>query len=180
MQSESVKAKFESITENTIESSAEIVNKLTEILLSCAETSGLKQLHKRKGRVPDNPPPWFDKDCKKLKSEIRALAKRLKALPYNDVIREMLFLTKRKLHNRVPKGKTAYKNDILEKMHLSNKKEPKKFWHLLDKMNSRANRTHQSNISAENWINYFKSIFNSDHGDSLAQHFEQGGPPPRL
>ena len=49
LQSESVKAKFESITENTSESSAEIVNKLTEILLSCAETSGLKQMHKRKG-----------------------------------------------------------------------------------------------------------------------------------
>ena len=123
----------------------------------------------------DNP-PWFDKDCKKLKSEIRALAKRLKALPYNNVIRETLFLTKRKLHNRVRKGKTAYKNDILEKMHLSNKKELKKFWRLLDKMNDRANRTHQSNISAENWINYFKSIFNSDNGDSLPQHFEQGGP----
>ena len=95
LQSESVKAKFESITENTSESSAEIVNKLTEILLSCAETSGLKQMHKRKGRLPDNP-PWFDKDCKKLKSEIRVLAKRLKALPYNNVIRETLFLTKRK------------------------------------------------------------------------------------
>ena len=98
---------------------------------------------------------------------MRALAERLKALPYNNVIRETLFLTKRKLHNRVRQGKTAYKNDILEKMHLSNKKEPKKCWRLLDKMNGRTNRTHQSNISAENWINYFKSIFNSDNGDSL-------------
>ena len=168
LQSESVKAKFESITENTSESSAEIVNKLTEILLSCAETSGLKQMHKRKGGLPDNP-PWFDKDCKKLKSEIRALAKRLKALPCNNVIGETIFLTKRKLHNRVRKGKTAYKNDILEKMHLSNKKEPKKFWRLLDKMNGRANRTRQSHINAENWISYFKSIFNSDNGVSLPQ-----------
>ena len=100
MESESVKAKFESMTENTSESSAEIVNKLTEIFLSCAETSGLKQTHKRKGRLPDNPPPppppWFDKDCKKLKSEIRALAKRVTASPYNNDIREALFVTKRK------------------------------------------------------------------------------------
>ena len=137
LQSESVKAKFESITENTSESSAEIVNKLTEILLSCADTSGLKQTHKRKSRLPDNP-PWFDKDCKKLKSEVSDLAKRIKASPYNNGIRETLFVMKRKLHNRVRKSKTAYKNDILEKMHLSNKKEPKKFWRLLDKMNGRA------------------------------------------
>ena len=38
------------------------------------------------------------------------------------------------------------------------------------------NRKYQSNISAENWINYFKSIFNSDNGNPLPKHFEQGGP----
>ena len=62
-------------------------------------------------------------------------------------------------------------------MHLSNKKEPKKFWRLLDKMNGRANRKYQSNISAENWINYFKSIFNWDNGNPLLKHLEQRGPP---
>ena len=84
-------------------------------------------------------------------------------------------MTKRKFHNMVRKSKTAYKNDILEKMHLSNKKEPKKLRRLLDKMNGRANRKYQSNISAENWINYFKSIFNSVNGNPLPKHFEQGG-----
>ena len=51
--SEPVKAKFESVSENTRANSAEIVNKLTEILLSCAETSGLKSRRKRKGRLLD-------------------------------------------------------------------------------------------------------------------------------
>ena len=43
------------------------------------------------------PAPWFDKECRGLKDELKTLAKNLKRFPNEVAIREKMFLVKRKL-----------------------------------------------------------------------------------
>ena len=47
-------------------------------------------------------------------------------------------------------------------MHLSNKRDPKKFWKLLDKLSPRLERN--KNISGAKWVNYFKSLLHDPSG----------------
>ena len=57
----------------------------------------------------------------------------------------------------------SYKASLLDKMHQTNPKDSKTFWKLLGKMtpNTHTNNKSNGNINFDEWVNHYKSIFNS-------------------
>ena len=109
LQSESTRDAFDIIlnTENGT-STSNCVKLLTETILNCASECRRENIPKTKNNAR-----WFDKECSKVKNEIRKLAIIITHSPNNNRVREDLLLTKRTFKNQ---GRT-YKRTILEKMH---------------------------------------------------------------
>ena len=127
-------------------------------MLDVADSANIKKSAAKKHDL-QNDAPWFDINCKKIKQEIRLLGKKIKMEPKNTTLKFELAKQKRILKHLTKKKKLSYKHNILEKMKLS-KKDSKRFWKLLDKLDHKPNETiFKNNISQERWTAYFKSIF---------------------
>ena len=83
-----------------------------------------------------NDPPWFDSSCKELKDSIRDLGKKIRKNPRNDNLKATLAARKKEFKKLVQENKSKHKNDLMSKMQQS-RKDSKKFWNLLDKMNKK-------------------------------------------
>ena len=167
-----MKNKFESIFREKDKSPEDVVKTLTETILNCASQSGIStQKIKLKNT---NQPPWFTRECTKLKNKIRGLAKKLKSSPNDSVLRESLFATKKKFSNLIRKNKLEYKQSLIEKMHFSNKSDPKKFWKLLDKLAPQMDVN--TNINGTKWVNHFKSLLQNKNGTENIPISSEAGP----
>ena len=105
------------------------VNYVSEVLVEAADRIKAKFV---KGH-DNQDPPWFDSSCKEMKDSIRDLGKMIRKNPRNDNLKTTLSAKKKELKRCVPKNKTNYKNDLMSKMQQC-RKDSKKFWNLLDKM----------------------------------------------
>ena len=168
---------FESIINDaTEESPHNYISQVTEVLLNCAYKCGLKKSTTRKKIAYDL--PWFDQECRRMKNDIRILAKNIKRFPNENKIRIELFTKKRKFSHLVRKKKTSYKLSILKEMHLTSKKEIRKYWRLVDKISptfTKKNTITTENINVKDWITHFKSVFLSKN-NSLPKNIEKEGP----
>ena len=109
---------------------------------------------------------------------MNTLAKNLRKSPNDNEIRENIFLVKKTFQAAIKKMKTAYKLSIIEKMNLSSKQSPQKFWKLLDKIapNSKTKYINHNNISISKWVDHFKSILNSKRNVELPPDDNNIGP----
>ena len=74
----------------------------------------------------------------------------LKRKPY-DIIREELFILKKQLKNTTKRKKKSRNENC------------KTFWKLLDKLKPKENEDlFKNGIPGQQWVNHFKSIYNSD------------------
>ena len=161
LKSEHTRIFFEGLSENNEISAAILTSQLTEKILHCAEECGIKT-SKKKGKGKTASSPWYDKECSKLKNDLTFLAKCLKHSPNNQVIREQVYVAKRKYQSKCKTKKNAYKLSIMEELHLCGKGDPRKFWKLLNKLSpNHSNSLSSNNIKISQWTNHFKSILNS-------------------
>ena len=142
---------------NELESvdSAEFVSLFSEIMTDTLGEAGLKSRPSRRGNAGNNP-PWFDKECRKAKLEVRMLGNLIKRRPNCTKTREDLFRKKKGFKNLVNKKKREYKQNVINDMGLS-KNNSKKFWKLLEKLNpTKHDKDFTNKIPELSWINHFK------------------------
>ena len=132
------------------------VNYVSEVLVEAADKMKAKFVKEHDNQDP----PWFDSSCKELKDSIRDLGKMIRKNPRYDNLKKKLSVRKKELKRRVRENKTKYKNDLMSQMQQS-RKDSKKFWRLLDKMEKRSDDTvFKQGISNQRWTSHFKTIFN--------------------
>ena len=83
----------------TTEDNPDMIHKINNLLLNAAETSKIRKFRKRSMQDP----PWFDKECKELKTSITACGKTLRKTPHDAPTRERLYILKKKLKNLIKK-----------------------------------------------------------------------------
>ena len=112
---------------------------------------------------------WFDKECIKEKKKTSGLLKKLNrtnrktnANKYDKLKKE--YLESRTGYNKMIKDKRkAYKKETQEKL-LENRKDSKKFWDLIKKINYKNIKLPK--ISIVEWGTYFKNLLNPLKGHS--------------
>ena len=112
------------------------VNHVSEVLVEAADRMKAKFVKSHDNQDP----PWFDSSCQNMKDGIRDLGKMIRKNPRNDNLKATLSSRKKELKRLVRENKTKYKNDLMSKMQQS-RKDSKKFWDLLDKMEKRSDDT---------------------------------------
>ena len=104
--------------------------------------------------------PWYDKECLNIKLDIGRQAKLIKKDPHNNSTKETLYLLKKSYKNILRKKKKKYHLGIINQLNCT-KSNTKKFWKLLDKLgtNKKGENSDISGVSANKWLNHFKTIF---------------------
>ena len=149
------------------------VDHITNVLIDAAGKAKIKSVQKRELRDA----PWFDKFCKSLKEDIKLLGKKIKCNPKNQSFKTQLSTLKKRLKKLVKSNKIAYKNKLIEQMNYS-KKDSKKFWKILDKMEQKPDDVFfKRSISEQRWTAHFKTIFQSPNGKTpLPENTSERGP----
>ena len=139
------------------ENAIDMRTQLTNALLKIADSAGIKPMRTRK--LKNNKDPlWFDRQCRITKNNLRHQANLVKKDPHNTNQRIKLFEEKRKFKSLVKKKKMQYKEDTIKNMTL-NRKNGRKFWKLLDKLDlQKKNNDFLSSIPTEKWENHFNGI----------------------
>ena len=131
-----------------------MVHDIQNLLKQTANECNVKKTRKR-NKKPD--PPWFDRECKKLKDNIRKYGGMLRQQPDNTTTRVNLYVDKKKLRNMVRKNKYNHRKSIVDNMceNLS-KGEKKQYWQMLRKLEDSKDDT--TYMHEQRLINHFKDI----------------------
>ena len=173
LKSEEATTRFKTIQE--IDNANNMIAEINDALKTFAIKCKIK-ISKSRVIKPTNINPWYDKECLNIKLEIGRLAKQLKRDPFNKSIKESLYVVKRSYKNIVKRKKKNYQSEIMNQLN-STKKSSKFFWKLLDKLNSkRVGDTSKSGITANKWLNHFKSIFRNQKTFAYPNNPDTIGP----
>ena len=105
---------------------------IRDIIIEAADIGKIKKLKKH---TITNNKPWFDGDCKKIKSHIKLNGNLLKRNPKDYKLREQTFVLKKQLRNLIKRNKYTYKTSVVDKMCTSLSKGQKKvYWKYLNKL----------------------------------------------
>ena len=86
---------------------------IQDLLKQTADKCKIKKTRKRSQRTD---PPWFDKECKTLKDNIRRYGGKLRQQPDHTTTRVKLYEDKKKLRNMVRKNKYNHRKSIVDSM----------------------------------------------------------------
>ena len=157
------KNKLENLLNNEKPDPIEIVKTIKDTLMS---TANICNFRKNKVTNKNITPPWFDKQCEKMKNNIRECGNKLKKDPGDNELRSDLFKQKKNLQKSIKNKKFEYKNSIMNEMAISSNKDQKSFWALLKKLNN-AEVDNTKYVSHEKFYNHFKSTLNSNRAVNM-------------
>ena len=162
LHSDTIRGEFEKYqSEHAACFSQNIIESNTQTLIKCAESCGIKK-QKNHCKVK-NTQTWFDQECKKARKKLMKLAKLLKHAPENNVLRDDLFCTKRSLKSMIRRKKTEYKANIMDKIHLTKRKDIRQFWKLVGMLNTRGVQNDTSGyISVDKWVKHFNGLLHAE------------------
>ena len=130
-----------------------MVHDIQNLLKETANKCKVKKTRKRN----KSDPPWFDKECKTLKDNIRKYGGMLRQQPDNTTTRVKLYVEKKKLRNMVRKNKYNHRKSIVDSMceNLS-MGEKKQYWQMLRKLENSKDDT--AYMHEQRMIDHFKNI----------------------
>ena len=115
----------------------------------------------KKSKPKKRDQPWFDAECKEIKSEIIGCGKTLRSAPQATSVREKIYFLKKKLRNLLKKKKHSFQNAVIDDMcaDMSNG-EQKKYWKQLKKLE--ISKDNNKYIPDYTLINHFREILHDD------------------
>ncbi len=145
---------------------------LNTILYEAASKAGIRHSTGKHGsRNPKvEHKNWYDVNCHVLKRELSSIASKLRMNPYNKQLLAF-YQAKRKFYKKlVNKKKCSFKQGILNQMDSLEKKNPREFWALFDKLKSlnKHKQSPQSDISDSRWVEHFTKLLNGAQQNSVS------------
>ena len=113
-----------------------LTNNSTEIITNAAKKIvPLRKLKNKRNMTKMNAAPrnrWFDKDCRRIKKEVKSLGKLLSAQPDNPFIRYLFFSKKKEYKKLIRKLKRNFHDSLLDKISILADSNPREFWDLVN------------------------------------------------
>ena len=161
--------KFENSREN-INSAAE---KITEILLTAAKRSLKKVKHSttKKSKIKNsNKNKWFDKDCKKLRKELRLSSNNKHRNPANQEIRTQYLNTLQKYKSLLRHKKNDHMNAQLKEM--EDALDHNSFWEHWNNFDKTRKEKVIPLVDGRKWTEHFEKLYKKDNLNSKQKTLE--------
>jgi len=139
-----------------------IVHDLSYTFVQC-----LKVCEKRYTRTdaPYNRSPWFDKECRKLKSRKLVCLRNFRS-EKTDASFEQNIVAKRVFKELCYSKRINYYNRKLDEL-VSNVRWPRSFWAKIKSLHGQHNSSNF--ITTEDWFKHFSSLFNDDSTNDVLE-----------
>ena len=150
-----------------------VLEKFQNIVKSVVEEGNFRKSKKK----VSNDAPWFDKDCRKSKEEIRVAGKNIQNNPRDLSLRKVLTEKKKEFRKLVREKKRSHGKLIFDKMlQFDRQRESKKFWNSLKTLNNEKEIDYVSYISQQSWIDHFKKVRTTDKEPNYPPDDTDDGP----
>jgi hypothetical protein len=163
LKSECYSKKINSIEKrfNTIPDINTNVGDLNNILLDAVQAAGISSLQRKanhKGKRKS--PGWYDSQLRDLRKVVLKLGNRVASFPFDKSIRNSYFLFLKKYRKATKHAKRKHLQSIVDKINALKHNDPKTFWGMLNNIAeiNGSQRTQQENISADTWVNHYKTL----------------------
>ena len=137
--------------------------KLTDSLFETAKRC-FKMVKRRKktgSHKKANKNPWYNQECKQLKSRLKNVANLLIKSPKDPYIRGKLVVLRKQYRKAMRASKKVFEITNLETLQKL-KHHPKDFWTHFKKLNKANKSDHGGNIPPEQWVSHFHKISSKD------------------
>ncbi len=158
LKSAPVEERIQNLLNNQSNEPIHIAGEIRDILLKNCTDSNIK---KKKNRTDgNNNEPWFDKECKNSKDNIRKLGKTLRKDPKDKGVRSELMSQKKTLKKMVRRKKLLFKKETVSKMKSIKNNDAKQYWKLFKKL-SKNQENGNKNVQPHTFSAYFESLLAS-------------------
>ena len=153
------------ICKNDIDS---YVNEVCNVLIESAkETFGTYEFNRNFFKSSQNSNQWFNADCRKARREFRK-AQRLHRHYGSNLFKERLRQSEIYYKKVMDENIIRYNNEISNKMKTLKTKNPREFWKLFNRCNTR----NKSDISINTLFDFFKELNKNKFENDPDLHFE--------
>ena len=148
---------------NDISSVDRCVGMLNGIFMSVAQRCLTKKRRRRNNRTSKK---WYTRECRKLKADLKVLAKKLQSNPGDSNIRKVYFDKCKKYVKQCKHTKKEYKKNLVSKLE-THQKNSKEYWTILEDLKSADNMTVTlDEYDADEWVLHYKQLYKKPVTDS--------------
>jgi exonuclease III len=115
---------------------------------------------------------WYDKDCNRMKNEVKYLCRQMNKNPYDKSIHHKYQIMVKNYNKLLRFKKRKFTNDVLERLENMRSNNPKEYWKLFnDLKKEEENKEVGSVISINEWKEYLSKLFGPKEID-IAKNIE--------
>ena len=136
------------------------VGAINAFLTNVAKGSLKKRSSRRGGRRKQKKDYTFDKTVYNVRTQLHYVKNLKHKYPHNRCIRDQYYSLKHMFEKEVKKHKVRLKEELLNQMNTFHDKDTRKYWDIFNKLRGGKNNTSKMVISADKWVNHYRSLYN--------------------
>ena len=159
-----------------IENATIDVNEIIMCIVNTIQNAAIQKV----GKVRSTTQPWFDNECKMLKSNKQLLLRRFRRNRSQENLQNYI-VARNIFEIKIEEKKNAYKENKLDSL-LASIDDSKSFWSKLKSLTSKSNQVNLSKLTKQEWLNHFEKLFSSDSLDDpeLLRNIEVDEPDDEI
>ena len=153
------------------------VSDVTEIMVSAGKAT-LKIINRNNGESQrknrSNCKVGFDQECFNLREEVRSLGRALQRNPFSIGVQSEFMFQSKKYKSFIRKKERDVNRNMVDKLCRLKSSNPKEFWKLLNKINTRSETDNVNYIDLDQWKSHFEGIYtSSDVTDNVSLYKDE-------
>ena len=159
-----------------IENATIDVNEIIMCIVNTIQNAAIQKVSK----VRSTSQPWFDNECKMLKTNKQLLLRRIRRNRSQENLQNYI-VARNSFKIKIEEKKNAYKENKLDSL-LASIDDSKSFWSKLKSLTSKSNQVNLSKLTKQEWLNHFEKLFSSDSLDDpeLLRNIEVDEPDDEI
>ncbi|CAG2253500.1 unnamed protein product [Mytilus edulis] len=146
----------------------ETVSKVSSMLYNAAFVGNAKSKGKKGMKRRKIKKPYYDGECETMYRNVKCLSRRLCETPWDKTLRLYVLQQKKEYNKLVRKKYRNFRQKVLDNILEAEKRNPQEFWKAINTLKSNTNSDPSSNITHQEWFEYFKKLMNVNQNDNFS------------
>ncbi|CAG2207411.1 unnamed protein product [Mytilus edulis] len=146
----------------------ETVSKVSSMLYNAAFVGNAKSEGKKGMKRRKIKKPYYDGECETMYRNVKCLSRRFVETPWDKTLRLYVLQQKKEYNKLVRKKYRNVRQKVLDNILEAEKRNPQEFWKAINTLKSNTNSDPSSNITHQEWFEYFKKLMNVNQNDNFS------------
>ena len=139
-----------------------MVDTFTDMLNGIGASAGIRKRKPGSSKVKKKAPShnWYDKDCKTVYKQLKSLARCIKKNPLHFSLISDYRSLKKQYKKLLKSKKNVFRSNIFNMLDNLESTNPKAFWDLYNELCSKGQKSVNTSITPDQWLNHFQKLMN--------------------